>query len=460
MSAELSASDMRRARQSAARRSTDARMHFAGVLLLLSLCGAATEAAAQERVSEARATGGGQAADTLALLAHTFGAMEWDTGRPGTSGSAPGISPLSSGLQLEVSRVRRRPRQSYVVQGSTEIRGVLDGGGSVMDNQRLAGSMQLLATRRTSLVMSQRLSYSPYYTPGSGADVSVGAQPARGAAALSNVTLASMAGISTRMSRRTSVTLEYRFDRVGLSRAASAASNSRASATLTTDLSRRAALSVRYGYLRAITVNQERRSSAPAHDAEVGLTYAPRRARNTTVTFGIVPNWSARPLRQQSPGAAALASTAGGRVLTFGGFVTVDHAFSRTWRAGLDYRRTLYYLPGDDRPVLADAIAARAAGNVHRRLMGSLSVEYSHGVPNGERGSSQITGANGLARLDFRASGSAALYAECRYDLYAASEDLPGLPGLGSRSSRSAVRVGLTLDIGLTARSRAVRQES
>lgn len=441
------------------------------VLSVIWWCAAGRATAAQEpgapqmspsssTVPAARSTASPVPGNTLWLSIRTFGSLEHDTATDPTSSAAAGVrtAPSSAGSQLEVSGAHRGNRQSYELQGGSQFRGDQEHGGLAVDNQWLGATIRALATRRTTLSASQRVAYTPLYSPGSVGGATAGSEPARGSASLSSLAVTSTAGVSTQISRATSAALEYRFDRVSFSSVGSAVATHRASADVTRAIGRSLSLKLRYGYLWSVNAVHGERTSLPAHDGEVGLTYVPTSSAKATVSVGLTPNWTARPA--QVSRSTTVAELAGGGLVKVGGFSKVDYALSGTWRAGLGLQRTLYFLPGYNQPVLADAFAGRVAGSLHRRLTGTLSAAYSRGTPGSERSLERVTSASASARLDFRTSKSAALYAEYLGDAYDLSEDIPLLPGLERHSRRSAVRVGMTIDFGLTARSRAARQEN
>lgn len=395
--------------------------------------------------------------DTLRLSARGFGALERETARDAGDTTANGPSsrpgtPFYTGFQFDLSRVHSGPRLSYDLQASSQLRRYQGPGGLTVDSQGMAASLRGLVTKRTAVTASQRVTYAPFYAPAapgpgvSAPDAEPSVQLPRGSAALASVTVASAVALLTQVSARTTAAVEYQFDRTDFSSTGTAVVNHRASATLTRALRRDLTVRFRYTRLWSATAVRVDRTTIDTDEAVAGLTYSPPVSQRTTVAFGVEPHMAAR--RQPAGATRGALDPTGASQIGLGGFSQIDHLFTRDWRAGLAYQRTLYYLPGYDRAIVADLVTGRMEGNLGGRLLGTLSNSYSRGTTGGAASHPRITSLSLSARLDFRPSGSTSVYGEYLADAYTMSGDVSKLPGVAGSSRRSAIRVGVAMGVG------------
>lgn len=411
------------------------------------------------------ATTNGPRATTMRASFRAFTAVQVDTPiETVTAGAFTSVSqPVYGGVAFDGSREHRSARYSYDLQGSTQLRQRRSRGGSIIDNQWVAAAVLVQLTRRTTIAASQRMAYAPRdasLTPPP-APAAFGqtepADPAPRAAVPSSLAVASAVVVSTALSRRTAVSLEYRYDRLGFSSTWPVVSSQQTSVALTRALTRTASgdltLQVRYGYVRSTTTTPGDTTASGTHVLDAGLTYRPPLSRRTTIAFGVAPNVISRA---SSPASVAVAAGPGSG-LKLGGFVSVDHLLTRVWRAGAGYQRLLYFAPGYDRPILADAVTGRIGGRTGPMAV-AVSGAYSAGTPNGQNPGAHITSISSAARLEYRPSGSTTLYGEYVGDVYTQSVDLALVSGVNGRVKRSTIRVGLTINLGGGSRTRV--QES
>jgi len=379
----------------------------------------------------------------LVLTARAFGVIDKDSG----AAAAP-----SSGAHAELSYRRAGRRVSLDLQGSTEARQRAAAGGIRADTQWIAAGIRVRISERTTVSAVQRLVYAPLYVPGapgeSPASAADAAAPStQGIAGLASITMASGASVSRQMSRRTSATASYGFDRVSFLDRDSAATSHRASVAIERTLRRNVSLRVRYGYVGVTNAVDGGAAFGETQDLEMAAAYSPRASRMTTITVGLLPTLTARqdPASQAAPAPARL------RSLAVGSRVGVDHRFGRTWRTGVAFQRTIYYLQGSNQPILADAVSLRAQGNLGRRVMMTMVAAASGGTPTLQQTPARVTSANVSARVDAIATRTSSVYAEYRYEAYASSGDIARLPGIAPRFSRSSVRLGVAIGLGLSA---------
>jgi hypothetical protein len=377
----------------------------------------------------------------VSLLA--FGALERDTARQG--------SPVANymAVSAEVAAARTVRQYALELRGLTQLRRQQTPGSPNVDNQWLAAGIRALVTPRTTLTAAQRFAYSPLYTPGvlvtGDAPGGASAETGRGASANTNVTIASGLNVARQFSRRTTGEIGYGYDRVSFSNTGSTTSSHRTRAAVTRALRRDVALRLTQSSLWSTTTGAGAPPPTVAHELDAGIDYSPMRFRRTSLTFGIAPKFAWRKDPAAMPAGAA--EPDGRTSIMLGGFTRIDHQFTRSWRAEFEYQRTTYYLPGYNRPILADAVRGGINGSLRRRLTTAVSAAYSNGTPDLRGSQSRVTGMTASARADFRWTRAASLYSEYRYDAYTISEDIPQLPGIARDAKRSSFRAGIAIGL-------------
>lgn len=366
-----------------------------------------------------------------------FGALERDSAltRPGGRPRGP-----YSALAADFARTHVSTRVSTDVRGSSQIRQQPSAGGFSMDTQWLAAGAQALLTPRTSISVAQRFAYSPLYSPAA----SAGNAGTTGAASNTNVTMATAAGLSRQISRRTTAGFAYGFDRVFFSNTGAAASTQRAAATVTRAMGR--SLDVQ---LRASSLRSSPTGSAPATsvlDFTAGLVATPKKSRTLELTVGAMPGLSRRTEPRTADRSALPSGTRTSLVVD--GFVRINRQLSKNVRADAGYQRLMYYLPGGDQLISANAVSGGVNGTVGRNVALSGSAAWSYGTPDQRAADQRVTSLTTSGRIEWRPARGASVFAELRRDTYSVSNGLTQLPGLSRRANSASVRIGMTMGFG------------
>jgi hypothetical protein len=440
------------------------------VLLAAGFCAAGSQASAQTaegsgpyrglfsaaQVAPASATA--KPATRSELLVRAVGAIEQTSAPASASGSALQSSPTLqyTGFSAEASRGYVGSRFAHEVRGLTQVREQLRGGGFSVDTQWLAAGVRALVTPRLSINASERFLYSPLFTPGipsagqSAAASDAPAEPGRGAAKTTNVTLASVAGVSYQFSRLASGDFSYGFDRVSFPNTGAIVSTQRTLAILTKAVRRDLSLQLKHSWLSSVTTGAGAPPPTKAQDLSLTVEYLPIHWRRTSVAVGVTPILASR----QDPvsGAAGEAQTSARRSsIMLGGYTRIEHEFSRAWHTGVGYQRSVYYLPGYSQPILADAVSGSVEGKLGRWLTAAVSAGYSHGVPDLRQSAGRVTSMTTSTRLEWRPANRASLYVEVRRDGYSVSEGIPQLPGVPRIAGTASVRAGTVIRFGPSA---------
>ena len=316
----------------------------------------------------------------------------------------------------------------------------------------------LKITSRTTLRATESVTYSPYYGFGSSFGLS-GQVPGELITATTDysiverpaVTYFSSAAIDHRLTRRATVTADYRLRYTDFREEGdSPLRDWGAGARFSYDLTRRARARLGYHYRRAVHGMFFQGRPIEYHDVDVGVDYdrALSISRRTTFGFttgtGVYRSFDPGLEEEPTPG-----STQDLRLRTrflFTGSAYLNREFGRTWNARLDYKRGLHYIEGFPDAFFSDAVSFNAAGQAGRRARIAMSAAYN----DGQMGIASLTGRNyelytGTAGVQFAVTRMTALYVNYLYYHYEFDEDVRVPFGMARGLDRHSVRAGLTL---------------
>jgi len=351
----------------------------------------------------------------------------------------------SSGLRADVSLRRARARVSFDLQGSSQLRQRGMGGGLWLDSQWAALALRAALTERTSLTVSQRVGYSPLYDPGTlaapGAPQDDAAPTSEGVVGKPTITTNSLVRLSRQLSRLSLASVAYGFDLVQFTETGVRVSSHRASIQWDRELSRQLALRVQYRYVLA----SSEATSGHTQDVAFGVVYAPAAWSGTTITAAVAPNLTTET--EALTAGARPGTSASLRSFRFGGLVGIERDLADHWKAGVSYRREVYYLRGTTEPVSADGVGGYVRGTLPAGMAVTASVAASYGTPSLRSSSARLTSLGSTVRLE-APIGSSTFHVEYRRDGYTLAGRIAAQPDLGSRVERYRVQIGFTMHLG------------
>lgn len=377
---------------------------------------------------------------------HLFQSFDHQTRPTATTLAGVGDGDFArTGVRAEAKRTFGRTRSSFDIGGAAQFSHDAANDRWLADEEWVAARLQLHLSRLSSLTLSQRVGYSEVFTAqaanaaqavGSGALIDVADQVTRGLASFS---VSSAASLSRILTRRSSVLLAYDFNRTAYTGGGVAVGNHRLS--VTTDRAMARDWSVRAGYASAWgeTASARDNTSAYRHEFHVRTMYRIPFLRGTVVSAGLAPALlGSHTDVRNSPGAAAAPDYG---AFAMQGQAGIDHTFGSAARIGFAYERTASFPPGSTRPILANAMTARGAGQLSRRVGAQFSASSS-------RGTLSARSVSAWARVDARVSAAALLYVEYSRDTRENSSGVSWVPGSDRNYASSSLRVGVNIDFG------------
>jgi hypothetical protein len=286
-----------------------------------------------------------------------------------------------SGVMAVATRSYQKPR--FVVGGTARAR--------VRGTQSLEGTSRIQLSSRTTLGSTYRMSYATR----EGDVVGASGWSSSGFAA------ATTSGLAHQVSRRTTVGVSYRFDRVRYLPASPAT------------LAQGVGVGIWRAHSRYLTWQAGYDfgwSGARSHAAVLQARYQLPHHEGTAVTLALRPTISVGGVQRTS---------------VVAGLVRVDHVLDEHRRIGFGYERSVSLLEFSDRAVVADVISAHLDARTRR-----LSVAASVLAARSRR-------INAVVRVNLRVAPRAALFGEFTHAGY----------GGGSSFTRTTVRFGATLAV-------------
>jgi hypothetical protein len=131
------------------------------------------------------------------------------------------------------------------------------------------------------------------------------------------------------------------------------------------------------------------------------------------------------------------------------GSASLTHYMKRTWTGVIEYRRSLQYVDGFDRPLFGDAVTTGFNGLLSRRMELVGRASYNSGTVGLSSGAPRFESYNGSLRLRRALSRRIAAYAEGLFYHYKFDESVLRPPGLPPTFDRVAFRCGLSLWVPL-----------
>lgn len=317
-------------------------------------------------VSVAQGTGRGVSGITVQV----FDAIEFDQARR-----------LAPGLSAEITRRYEERRLSAAGVIRTRLPGA----------QSFDGTARVRFSARTTLAASSRLSYATRV----GDDISSSAWASSGLAAATNL------GLAHQTSRRTTVGISYRLDRVRYIAGTPAVVAKGIGVGIWRAANRHLTWQAGYDFGW---------SGAQSHSGVLQAQYRLVRYEGTSLTIAVRPTTSVGGVQ---------------RTTVMAGLIRVDHALDGRRRIGLGYERSLSLLESSDRAVVTDVLSAHLSARTRRVTM-AASVQAS--------GARRI---NAAVSLQLRMSRRAALFGEFTH---------AGQGGVAT-FSRTTIRVGATVAV-------------
>lgn len=390
--------------------------------------------------------------DTLDVRAGTFWVCERDGSRTGrTPVQADTVANSYAAVMAQASRTHTGKLYAYRLQGGTQFRRQQAPGTIAVDDQWLAASLRAQISERMVVTASQRLAYAPRYVLSARAasqlEAAAGsvAEPGRGIAPLPTFTATSGASVSRQFTRRTAALVAYGFDRVDFSSTGVIVSTHHALASVSRAMRRDLTWRLTYSSLWSTSGGSKASSAIHASDVGLGIDYSPTFSRRTAITFGLSPSVTRRS--ESLAGLAGASASDSHTSIVMGGFAGVERWLTSTWRADLKYERMVYYLPGNNQPILAGAVSGGVNGDLRQWMTATVSAAYSRGTPNIQRSQERVASLAVLARVEMRPSQTTSFYVEFHHDAYVMSEGIARLPGIGSNTSKTSFRVGFAMNV-------------
>jgi len=383
---------------------------------------------------------------------HLFQSFDHQTRPAATTPVGAGDADFArTGLRAEAKRTFGRTRSSFDIGGAAQFSHDAANDRWLADEEWAAVRVQLHLSRLSSLTLSQRVGYSEVFTAqaantaqavGSGSLIDIADQVTRG---LANVTVSSAASLSRILTRRSSALLAYDFNRTAYAGDGVAVGNHRLSAAISRTMSRDWSVHASYASAWGATTSARDNTSAYRHEFHVRTVYRLPFWRGTVVSAGLAPGLlGSHTGVRNAPGAASAADYG---AFAMQGQAGIDHTFGSAARIGFAYERTASFPPGSTRPILANAITARGAGQLSRRVGAQVSASSS-------RGTLSARSVSAWARVDTRVSAAALLYVEYSRDARENSSGVSWVPGSDRNYASRSLRVGVNIDFGWSGLSR------
>jgi hypothetical protein len=352
---------------------------------------------------------------------------------------------LSAGLQYSLGR----SRVSFGASASGSVRYYPPLEPQFVDNYAGAVGMSARLTKRTSISVSESVSYQPYYVfnpfpvvfnPDLGAapDVSVDFASSRE----TSINLISNVGLSHTLGARTSLSANYGYQRYDFSSAGTTDFDSQfASVTLSHGMTKNLSVRAGYGYGSSIYADGAGgQSRAQNHNIDAGVDYnrALSLSRRTTLAF--------------STGSSILVWQSETRY-NITGSASLNREIGRTWNAGASYVRGVTYEASFQQPLMSDAFSVGVNGALNRRTQFVSSASYANGgllLGNGGDYDTYIA----TAGLTFALSRYLGLQAGYFFYHYKFDENIIRPPGTPQELNRQGVHVNLSTWLPLYQRVR------
>ncbi len=203
-------------------------------------------------------------------------------------------------------------------------------------------------------------------------------------------------------------------------------------------VSRDASVRLGYAYRQAV---YSAANEPVTHDIDVGIDYLwpLTHTRKTTLGFSVGSTVLSGPLQE---GAVLNAERTQYRAV---GDASLTHQIGRTWRVQGLYHRGLGFVPGLTSAVSTNALTVTTDGFLNRRTDVLASAAYSTGDSPLSGRPSEFKTYTGDARVRFALTRTWATYVEYLYYLYDFNPSLQLPPGMSPHLRRNSARVGLTL---------------
>jgi hypothetical protein len=183
---------------------------------------------------------------------------------------------------------------------------------------------------------------------------------------------------------------------------------------------------------------------------QVGNYRVPDRYLTQNINLGVDYNKplsrSRRTFLRFSSGSAIVEDHSGRRMALLGSG-SLTHLMGRTWLAQTDYRRSVGYVEGFDRPTFSDSATMSLEGLVSRRVELSMTAYYSTGTVGLSHGSPPYNSYSASGRARAALSRKLATYIEYVFYQYRFGADANRPAGMPERLRRHGVRAGLSLFI-------------
>ena len=369
-----------------------------------------------------------------------------------------------TGLAPTLDFASRGQRVRLNATMGSNLRYYREGNRLVSVGHSAAAGLSARIARRTTLSLSQSVSYAPTHSRLSGLFASVAApgsleglagdsavNPAtdsavnqatdRAAGSGRSYSSGTTLGIAQAVGRRSTLSFSSGFryatfgGEPGYSDQRSYEGGVRFSHTVTRD----AALRLGYTFRQA---SYSKTNRPTTHDINVGIDYQwpLTRTRRTIAAFSMGSTIVDGPL--QEFGTATGETRRQFRAL---GDASLTHQMGRTWRLQGAYHRGLGFVDGLTGPVFTDALTVLSDGFVNRRTDVLVSASYTIGDTALTGSASSFNTYVGNIRVRFALSKTWATYGEYLYYLYDFAERLDLPPGMSPHMRRNSARVGLTL---------------
>jgi hypothetical protein len=333
------------------------------MLMLVTATGSAVAQTAGRPYRGLFGSGVGDASQVLSVSASLGGGYDDDvlaeaTGEGGVSdpsaARSSGYGSFKGGLRYSLNR----RRVSFGVSAGSSVRLYSDeiGGHVATHSVNTGGSFQL--ARRTSVTLSQRVSYQPFLTilpfphvfdPDLG-DIPP-PQPELATADTAYIVYSSSANLSQQLSRRGSLGVSYSYSKSDFTHDEAHFSTQTGGVRYSHALAKGLGAYVGYSYTDAQHTNGNN-VTGQGLDAGIDYSRALSVSRHTTLTFGT--------------GSTAVTDGVFTQYYVTGN-ASLAHQIGRTWSASLTYARSAQFLEAFSEPYFADTAAAGLTGLLHRR---------------------------------------------------------------------------------------------
>ncbi len=335
-----------------------------------------------------------------------------------------------TGLTVNARRTFVTPRASVGLSGGSRVRRYPSGGGVVTDAQLLETRVRFTLSPRTSVTASQRVSWIP----------TLNAPPASTAGVIAGLTTSSAAGVSRLWSRRTVVTVNYRFDRVSFAGERRIATDQGVSASISRTTRRNLTWHLALDQSRGLTTSAISTSGLRTHAPSVQVSYSRASAPNTTLTLRLTP--ALTHLRQ----VANTGDTTQRAALVLAGMARLDHRMTNAWRLGLSSERSMSSLDGYDQPIVSEAVGGYSDVRVGRLATASASVVASRGTPGIYQTDGKARALSGSARVALQTSATSSIIVDYARSIFEVNGVLATGPQRRSYD-RTTIRIAATLDM-------------